>query len=264
MRAFASDLDRTLIYSSHMIDTYGTNEGYELIETYNGKEVSYISTATKIALMKLTDELLFIPVTTRTAEQYRRISLFHNEIIPQYAITSNGATILKQGMIIKEWTDFIHEELHKCMPIIDMIKKIESLSSADWLEQIRDAEQLFIYLIIKRNKLPNNELVSIKKWAHDHGWQTSLQGRKLYFIPHPINKWNAVEYLCQQLKIEEVYGAGDSLLDYDLIRNSTYGVSPAHGEVLQYDSSVQRTKSFGMGASNDIIELVLNRAFMKF
>lgn len=262
MRAFASDLDRTLIYSKTMIDMYETDESYELIETIDGQEISYISSKTKESLKQVNENMFFIPVTTRTVEQYKRITLFQEQIQPEFSITSNGGTILQQGTILKEWSELIDKQLDQCMPIDDMVKKIKSQSNTDWIKRIHRADDLFIYLIIHRDKLSPNKLLELKELANGLGWQMSLQGRKLYFVPHPINKWNAVQYLCDKLNIKEVYTAGDSLLDYDLIINGDYGISPAHGEVLEHYPTINKTFSYGMKASNDIMEVIQSKLYL--
>ncbi|MFZ3589686.1 HAD family hydrolase [Bacillus sp. DJP31] len=262
MRAFASDLDRTLIYSKTMLDLYPSNSPYEVVETLDGKEISYISLKTKVALNKLNNEMYFIPVTTRTISQYKRIQLFQNEIIPEYAVTSNGAHILKDGLVVQEWSSFIQEELKACLSLMEMIKKIEGIPGQRWIKEIRQADSLFIYLIIDRNLITQIEITELAEWAKNLGWQMSLQGRKLYFVPFPINKWKAVKFLCNELKITNVFTAGDSLLDYEMIINGHNGMAPLHGEVLDHYPTLSKTNSSGIEASEEIVECVHNRILL--
>ena len=69
MIAFFSDLDNTLIFS------YKHDIGKEkrCVEIYQGREVSYITERTYGLLTYAASRLLFVPVTTRTEEQYRRM-----------------------------------------------------------------------------------------------------------------------------------------------------------------------------------------------
>lgn len=55
----------------------------------------------------------FIPVTTRTIEQFQRITLFQNEIIPEYAITSNGGNILHNGKQDVTWNKEIKKNFSR-------------------------------------------------------------------------------------------------------------------------------------------------------
>lgn len=263
MRAFASDLDRTLIYSTKMLNTHQTNSPCELIETVDGRQISYISLKTKASLSKLNREMYFIPVTTRTISQYKRIHLFQTEIIPEYAITSNGGHILKGGSVLQDWTNYIHEQLKACLSLDEMIKRIRNIANPQWVEQINQADNLFIYLFINRSLITNKEITDLNEWARNLGWQMSLQGRKLYLIPFPINKWKAVEFLCNELNVSTIYSAGDSLLDYDLITNGHFGIAPLHGEVLEHYPTLNKTTSSGMEASEEIVELIHNKVFTK-
>ncbi|WP_347552549.1 HAD family hydrolase [Pseudalkalibacillus hwajinpoensis] len=262
MRAFASDLDRTLIYSRKMIEQYSALD-YELIETLEGKEISYISNRTKNLLQTLMKEMYFIPVTTRTIQQYSRISLFQSVLKPEYAITSNGGHILKNGEVVQEWSDQIRTSLAECLPLDDFVSKLESLVTGNWIERIRHADYLFVYLIIKRDQVSQTELTFLFEWAREQGWQPSLQGRKLYFVPDPVNKWNAVAYLKNELNLSYIYTAGDSLLDYELVRYGDSGYVPAHGEVLETHPELNCTKAVGMAASDEVVDSILNQSFIR-
>ncbi|UOY87774.1 HAD family hydrolase [Bacillus glycinifermentans] len=258
MKAFASDLDRTLIYSKKMIEAYGASAGYELIETLGGKEISYISAATAANLRRIDQDMYFIPVTTRTTEQYERITFFQKDVIPEYAITTNGACILKNGRPIREWSNFIESRLQSCTPIEDICEEIAKLPLSRSAERIRTAHHYFVYLILSKEGISGIDAAYAKAWAAEKGWQASLQGRKLYFIPEPLNKWTAVDYLKRELNIDKVYAAGDSLLDFELIAQADCGVSPAHGEVLHHHPDLHATAHWGMKAADEITERIVN------
>ncbi|MDA7026416.1 HAD family hydrolase [Bacillus sp. CLL-7-23] len=258
MKAFASDLDRTLIYSKKMIEAYGADDGYQLIETLDGREISFISEKTKQNLRKIHQEMYFIPVTTRTTEQYNRITFFQEEVIPEYAITTNGACILKNGQPLADWSNFIENQLQSCMSIRDMLAEIAELPESRLAERTRTAHDYFVYLILRDEGVREVSHSDLQAWAADRGWQASLQGRKLYFIPKPLHKWRAVDYLKQELKLDQIYTAGDSLLDYSLITHADKGISPLHGEVLQYDPNLNVTTHSGMKAADDITDYIVN------
>lgn len=87
---YASDLDRTLIYSLGAIGVPENTPGLIPAEIIEGKTRSYISQQALNQLMDLNTRIIFIPVTTRTIQQYKRINLFQETVIPDYAVTSNG------------------------------------------------------------------------------------------------------------------------------------------------------------------------------
>jgi hydroxymethylpyrimidine pyrophosphatase-like HAD family hydrolase len=259
MIAFASDLDRTLIFSGRMLEAYRSDGNEELIEILDGNPVSYISPKTKSVLRLINEEMLFIPVTTRTIEQYKRIRLFQNDIVPEYAITSNGGTILRRGAVLGEWTLHIERLLKECTPLEEMLKKAAAIGDSDWIKKIRPGDELFFYIIFNPDHFSDRRLTELRELADHLGWQLSLQGRKLYFIPKVLNKWTAVQYLRDVLGLDEISTAGDSLLDYELIVNGSYGIAPLHGEVAEHFPALNKTAQAGIKASEGIVEAVRSR-----
>ena len=43
-----------------------------------------------------------LPVTTRSIEQYRRIQ-WPEETVPRWALTANGAVLLRDGVMDRDW-----------------------------------------------------------------------------------------------------------------------------------------------------------------
>ena len=213
MNAFASDLDRTLIFSQRMLAAYGSDGNEECIEPQNGKPISYISPTTKAILKQINEDMFFIPVTTRTIEQYKRIRLFQEDIVPEYAITSNGGTILKRGAVWKEWTLHVQELLQHAIPLEDMIKKVAALDDSKWIKKIKPGDGMFFYLILDTERFSPDRFIELRELSDHLGWQVSLQGRKLYFIPKILNKWTAVHHLRDELGLSDIYTAGDSILE---------------------------------------------------
>ena len=147
---FASDLDRTLIYSHRGFGEEILNVPVRNIEVYNGREISFMTEKAIALLRELSEEMMFVPVTTRTIEQYNRISLFHEEIRPTYAITCNGGVVLKDGKIDKHWQDYIRTKIDGSAASVDDVKrKIEETADASWLKSIRVVDRFFVYLIIR-------------------------------------------------------------------------------------------------------------------
>ncbi|MFS0655397.1 HAD family hydrolase [Bacillus sp. 179-C3.3 HS] len=254
--AFASDLDRTLIYSHRMLEQYAYDGAYELIETLDERPLSYISVQTKNELQAIHQKGWFIPVTTRTTTQYERITYFQEELKPEYAVTTNGGCILHHGKPLVDWQTTIDERLKECMPVKEMLRAISELPIANWVKRTRTAEGRFLYLIMKDEYVSQIPLGELRAWGEDKGWQVSLQGRKLYFIPQPLNKWEAVAFLKERLQLEYICGAGDSLLDADLIRQADAGYAPRHGEVLAFEPFLQSTTAFGMAAADEMTACV--------
>ena len=100
---FATDLDRTMIYSSKFLNS--ENEKYvTLVEKLDGKNISYMSKNALQNLEEMSKKIYVIPVTTRSISQFTRIETFK---YCEYAITSNGGTIIYNGNILEEWEKHI-------------------------------------------------------------------------------------------------------------------------------------------------------------
>jgi hydroxymethylpyrimidine pyrophosphatase-like HAD family hydrolase len=78
---FASDLDNTLIHS------YRVAEGRDIcVETRDGKKLSFMSPEAHGILKDIAAKCTFVPVTTRSLEQYRRLLHLRQERSPPQAV----------------------------------------------------------------------------------------------------------------------------------------------------------------------------------
>ncbi|MFJ8529498.1 HAD family hydrolase [Bacillus sp. NPDC094106] len=259
---FASDLDQTLIYSRKSFRANIEDEHIQLIETLDGKEISFITHKAISLLQKLQLQAEFIPVTTRTIEQFQRITLFQTEVVPEYAITSNGGNILHNGKQDFVWKETIQKKLStECLEKEDVLKEFRQISHEDWVISQKTADHLFHYCIIKREHIPNEELASFTAWLDEQGWTYSLQGRKLYFVPKPVNKWDAVQYIKERLQASTVITAGDSLLDLCMLEGANHAFAPLHGELETKQgnllSHISKTEEIGIYAAEEIVSKAL-------
>jgi len=111
---FASDLDRTLIYSKNSRGQEVNEQDYAAVEWIDEKPTAFMTNRGLQLFQHIASSINFIPVTTRTAEQYNRITgLFHTIEKPKYAIVSNGAVILENGNALTEWSDKVIEQMQQ-------------------------------------------------------------------------------------------------------------------------------------------------------
>ena len=261
---FASDLDRTLIYSRN-IEGFdkAKKEDIRLVEILDGREISYMSCRAIELLQIIQERLLFVPVTTRTIEQYTRISFFSKEINPKYAITTNGGNILINNQIDDDWRNIIQGRLNNDCESLDIVKKEfeTSLYSDTWVNKVRKADDMFFYCVIDNSSIPMEELKEYEEWLKSKKWRISLNGRKLYFIPNCISKKNAVEYVAEREELDQVVTGGDSILDFEMMNVSNEFICPQHGELFTLNlvnkESILFTKKRGMSASEEILDYVI-------
>lgn len=114
----ASDLDRTLIYSSAALAlTMPDARAPRLlsVEVHESKPLSYMTETAAGLLAELGDVADFVPTTTRTRKQYQRIQL--PGPAPKYAICANGGHLLVDGVTDPEWHAAVTERLaRECAP----------------------------------------------------------------------------------------------------------------------------------------------------
>lgn len=262
---FASDLDRTLIYSKKsMMLPDNQTVSFQLIEKKEEKEISFMTDHAISLLQKLAKEMLFVPVTTRTIEQYERISLFHHSMKVPYAITSNGGNILIDGKIDVDWNNRVVQSIKdQCLPKSNVLNAFSDISHDEWVLKAREADDLFCYFIIDPEKVPECELGDFRNWLSNQGWDSSLQGRKLYFVPKPVNKWRAVNYIKEREEKSFLFAAGDSQLDYDMLKMADMSYAPLHGELKyvitneKYSSNIKATNSKGILASEELLQNII-------
>jgi len=259
---FASDLDQTLIYSERFLTD--PTLPVRLIEQLDGKPISYMTERALLLLQEIHKHMLFIPVTTRTIEQYRRITVFQNELQPAYAVTSNGGNIIRNGAVDESWNKKIRQRIEdECMSITDILARFEDLKDSSWILNEKSAEDLFHYFIIDRQNMPTSEWDGFVQWMERANWTVSIQGRKLYFVPRVVNKRDAVLYVKDIEKSTEIFASGDSLLDLPLVSCTNNSLIPSHGEIYhlaqasEEDAAFQFTEQTGIRASEEILGWVI-------
>ncbi|WP_018570613.1 hypothetical protein [Streptomyces sp. PsTaAH-124] len=231
----ASDLDRTLIYSAGALAlTMPDARAPRLlcVEVHESRPLSYLTETAAALLTELGDAATFVPTTTRTRKQYLRINLPGPQ--PEYAICANGGHLLVDGVSDADWHRRVTARLAaECAPLAEVREHL--LRSADpvWARKHRVAEDLFAYLVVERELLPEQWVKELAGWAQGRGWTVSLQGRKIYAVPRPLTKGAAVREVVRRTGAERVLGAGDSLLDADLLEAVDRGWRPGHGELAE-------------------------------
>lgn len=213
MKIFASDLDNTLIYS------YKKDMGKDkvLVETKEGKKLSFMSSYSH----KLLSKIKFIPVTTRSLEQYRRIEFFKG-YQPEYALIANGGILLHYGKIEDNWYSDSLKMAEPALP--EMNKGIEILKEdSDIYFEIRRVDRLFVFTkshnIEKTIKNLKEKLKPEMVDIHNHR-------EKLYIFPKVLNKGVSLERLRELLKPQNIICAGDSEMDIPMLEKADISIFP--------------------------------------
>lgn len=198
---FHTDLDNTLIYSyKHDIGKEKTN-----VELYQGREISFVSAETKRLLEKLTTEtskgeLLIVPTTTRTREQYERIHLGIGDI--PYALVCNGGVLLHHGKEVDSW---YRESLRLVEPSRRELEKGFRLLEQD---SRRSFETRFIRELFVFTKCEQPEAVvwELREQLDNSLVDVFCNGVKIYILPKHLDKGTAVERFRDYMEKEAAAG----------------------------------------------------------
>lgn len=243
----ASDLDRTLIYSSGALHlTVPDAEAPRLlcVEVYDHKPLSYLTETAAGLLRDVARSTVFVPATTRTREQYHRIHL--PGPAPRYAICANGGHLLVDGVSDPDWQAQVATRLaDECASLAEVRAHLVAAADPTWLLKERVAEDLFAYLVVERALLPEDWVKELAEWADGRGWTVSLQGRKIYAVPRPLTKSAAMREVARRCGATLTLAAGDSLLDADLLLAADRGWRPGHGELADSGWSAPHVEALG-------------------
>jgi hydroxymethylpyrimidine pyrophosphatase-like HAD family hydrolase len=252
---YATDLDRTLIYSARAAGV--PVEDLVVVERHEGRDISFVSAEQLTLLDLIAERALVVPVTTRTLAQYRRVTVWA-ERPPEWAVVANGGIVLHHGRLDDDWYAGVLATVARDSHELAAVAAWLGQTARPWIDHVRVADDLFLYTIVDRDALPAEAAAELAATLAEWGWQLSIQGRKLYAVPVSLGKGPAVLDVARRTGAERVLAAGDSLLDRDLLDIADRSLRPAHGEL--HDTGVAAdlvTKASGLAAGEEMLRTVL-------
>lgn len=259
---FATDLDRTMIFSRN---AFGGAEEVEkeCVEYYEGEPLSYMTTTAVASLRTLAGRAPVIPTTTRTIEQFQRITLPGAPW--RYAITSNGGNILVDGIPDPAWRLGIDDQVRASgATLAEVGAELRARIDDSWVTKYREADELFCYLVVRIDAVPTGFLAEWDTWCRAHGWSASQQGRKIYTMPDAVCKSLAVTEVRRRLvdagELTEgaaLFTAGDGALDAPMLEIADAAIRPRHGELEELDFTAPAltvTETAGILAGVEILD----------
>lgn len=246
---FASDLDNTLLFShKHAL---ADDVCVELLE---GKPQGYFTPNTSLYLERIMRRALFVPVTSRSVEQYLRIQ-FPPSCRPRYAVTTNGAILLVDGQVDPQWRRESEETVAPWQEALEEILK--ALQGRDQVRHSRIVDGMFAFAACGTPE-EAQELAALLSGTTPLDPQ--MTGRKLYFFPPPINKGDAVLKLRQRFQAEKIICAGDSTMDLPMLRRADLSIVPdpalTEGELLARQAVCPPSQRFYEFVLKEVLEEV--------
>ncbi len=202
----ACDLDNTLIHSYKK-----KKEGDVCIELIKGKEQGFINDSIREKMRRLNEKVIFVPITTRSIEQYLRIQ-WEQIVIPRYAVTTNGAILLDNGEKDPAWlgeSDTILENYKD-----ELSRILALLEQEDDYIRCRSVDGMYVFAYCK-------EGIEAEKKVRYYQEKTALDvissGKKIYFLPGEFNKGYALQRLKRLIRPDYIIAAGDSEIDIPML-----------------------------------------------
>ena len=213
MIVFASDLDNTLIFS------YKKRQQCQkpaiCVETKEGKELSYMTKKAYDTLQRVAEAITFVPITTRSVEQYQRIAFFGKKY-PQYALTTNGGILLYENKIEKNWFFQTKQMIKFSEGELEKAKEIIKKDSAVCFE-IRKVDDIFVYT---KSTDPQKTAKRLSGQLNLERVFVDTNGEKIYVFPKILHKGLAIKRLKHFLQCGVVFSAGDSGFDIPMLEEA--------------------------------------------
>lgn len=262
----ASDLDGTLIFSARVKPGQAApSEPTRVVEYLDGKPLSSVTLSAWDSLRTLMGASLYVPVTTRSREQFERITFPRT---PRYALCSNGGVLLSDGAADPEWSSWVHGLVAQAAPLDDVEAILSSAMGQPWAKRVRVWEGLFCYLVAHNiADVPGEFIAEVTDRITALGWTVSVQSNKIVAVPAGMSKAASVARLRQRVSEEAgapvtLLATGDSVLDAPMMEAADQSIRPAHGELHDRNyapSGLSVTKATGADAGAEILRWMLAR-----
>lgn len=220
MIVFHTDLDNTLIYSYK----HDIGNQKRCVEIYHGREISFITQKTYFFLQKVMKQekchqILVVPTTTRTIEQYQRIQLGVGAF--SYALVCNGGVLLVDG---KEDETWYQDSLKRIRNSTEELQKALDLLRNDMrrIFELRFIKELFVFTKCEE---PEAVVEDLRKLLDVEAVDIFHNGVKVYVVPKALNKGTAVERFRDYIGADFVIAAGDSAFDSSMLEVADKGIA---------------------------------------
>ena len=184
------------------------------IDPFYAEDQGFINEKTFELLEEVQKHAEFVPVTTRSIEQFMRIN-WEKDVCPELAVTTNGAILLNKETKELSWEDESRQLLENYRTELDDI--LAMLSEEDCYVRCRKVDDMYVYVSCKDG-------VDINEKVNYYSGKTKLNiaasGKKIYFLPPDFNKGSAIDRLKAYFKPDYIIAAGDSRIDIPMLERS--------------------------------------------
>ena len=193
-------------------------------------------------LQKLNGQVMIVPTTTRSIEQYKRIDLGLG--VPEYALACNGGILLKDGEKDLQWYEESLKLIKDCEGVMAKARELLENEPNRYFE-VRFIEDLFLFT---KCTSPEDIIKKVSESLNSDMVDVFNNGDKVYVVPRALSKGNAINRLREKLQPSKVIAAGDSEFDISMVVAADVGYVP-NGFKEKYDvkdESVIEAKENGL------------------
>ncbi|MGX7418117.1 HAD family hydrolase [Carnobacterium gallinarum] len=218
-----TDLDGTILFSKNSLPADLSDENCEIIETYSNGQHGYMERQTWAYLANWSINNYLIPVTTRSTEQYQRLETGLAVFNLPYALTSNGGNLYRFGQLDESWHQDIRLSLANELKVAsDALTVVKQFVPAEFIRKIKQIDTLYFCLLVVERIWESERIREVNQLLQPLNWHAYFQHKKLYVLPIPLSKENAIkklkkEWSSQDIKIHKTLAMGDTTMDYHML-----------------------------------------------
>lgn len=184
---------------------------------------------TQELLRDVQEKVCFIPCTTRSVAQYRRLQLLP-DWKPQFALVANGGILLEYGHVDEAW---YQESLQLAEQAAEQLRLAAVLleKAQSRILPVKWIDRLFLFTKSDEPEQLQRQLLTQLDLTQT---EVLLHGQKLYVLPRQLHKGTAVQRLRCRYPQAQIFAAGDSAFDIPMLLAADYAYAPESlAEVLQ-------------------------------
>jgi len=262
----ATDLDRTLVHSARAAGPDVPGDVL-CLERRRGVPTAMLTRRTAATLVELARRATWVPATTRSAAEFRRLGLGPGlglGTTPRFAVCASGGVLLVDGAPDPVWGARVRDLLAGGAPVAgaaELFARHLARLDPGTAGSVGDADG--VLLVARVADPPAGWLDELAADCDARGWRVARHGAKVHLLPARLDKSVAVAEVRERVAAARLLAAGDSPLDADLLLAADAGIQPADGALRAADwraPHVALTRGVGLRAGEEIAAWLLARA----
>lgn len=240
-----TDLDGTLVFS-------GSGRQGVIVDDYGGERFGVTTASARADLSRICLSGALVVVTTRTSNQFRRLSFSHE--VP-YALTSNGARLLVHGVESAQWLDETRSLTGRLRPVSEVHAILRSACDRLGQESPRRADEWLFVIVHGTVMAAGSTYAVVRSALRSTGWVAHRSGRKIHVVPRTLDKAVAIDRFRRTQGVSAWCAAGDSAADTSMLAQAERAIVPRGGPAALHLGRlphVEVTAGSGLAASAEV------------